>query len=179
MKHLVVVVDWYGPFSPEEARKAAADFEDGLYLGIGRRHYQHGPSTPQYIGLSKNLPSRLANHHKLPEITRDARLWLGEVASSNVPGKKAKKTPETLSLAEWSHAYFLALPLNERKRKKPPSRPVTVLSRWWRADYQTQWVKRPHPEWPELIDYLGPEHPARLVWFGKNQKRIKPPFVSG
>lgn len=179
MKYLVVVVDWFGPFSPEEARKAAADFENGLYLGIGRRHYQHGPSTPQYIGLSKNLVSRLANHHKLPDITRDARIWLGEIASSNVPGKKAKKTPETLSSAEWAHAYFLALPLNERKRKKPPSRPVTVLNRWRHSDYETPWVKRPHPAWPEFIEYLGPELPVKLVWFGKKQKRIKPPFISG
>ena len=27
------------------------------------------------------------------------------------------------------------------------------------------------PDWPDLIDFLGREYGARVVWFGKNVKR--------
>jgi len=30
-----------------------------------------------------------------------------------------------------AYAYFLQLPLNERKRKNPPEHPITVYNRWW------------------------------------------------
>jgi len=180
MKHLAVVVDWYGPYSRDEALYAARhDYGPGLYVGIGKCHYQHGDPVPQYIGLSKTLGARLSQHPKLPEITRGARIWLGEVATAETPGPKRKRTPESLDSTEWLHAYFLKLPLNERKKWTPPQRPATVLNRWWRTDRESPWVKRPHPLWPDLFDYLGPDLPARLVWFGGKQKRVRPPFQRG
>ena len=112
MKHLAVVVDWYGPYSVEEALQAATyEYGSGLYVGIGKCRYERGSSRPQYIGLSKNLASRIANHQKLPEITREAKLWLGEVATSEPPGKKKRITSVSLDYAEWLHAFFLQLPL--------------------------------------------------------------------
>ena len=180
MKHLAVVVDWYGPYAVKDALKAARyDYNSGLYIGIGKRHYQHGQSTIQYIGLSRKLGIRLLQHHKLPEIRRDAKIWLGEVGTAEIPGPKCKCTPVSLDAVEWLHAYFLHLPLNERKKKRPPDRASTVLNRWWRVDYETQWVRRPHPSWPDIIDYLGPDNPAKIVWFGGKQKRVKPPFSEG
>ncbi len=101
---------------------------------------------------------------------------MGEVATAEIAGPKRKSTPESLDVAEWLHAYFLKLPLNERKTLNPPQRAATILNRWWHTDYETLWVKRPHPLWPDLFDYLGPMLPAKLVWFGKKQKRVKPPF---
>lgn len=154
------------------------DYTSGMYLGIGKCRYQHGPATVQYIGLSSRLSTRLnGRHHKLAKITREAKLWLGEVATAEVPGKKVKKTSAILDSAEWLHAFFLKLPLNEKKTMRPPQKPCTVLNRWWKKDYATPWVKRPHANWPDFIDYLGPNMPARLVWFGKRQKRVNPPFV--
>jgi hypothetical protein len=178
MKHLAVIVDWYGPYTIDDALSVSKyDYDSGLYVGLGKRRYRHGLAMPQYIGLSKNLRIRLANHHKLPEIIRDVKLWLGEVATPEPSGKKLKSTPATLDYSEWLHAFFLRLPLNDKKKKNPPSRPVTVLNRWWRTDYETPWIKRPHPLWPDLIDYIDAELPAKVVWFGKRQKRIKPPFT--
>ncbi|MDO9067908.1 MAG: hypothetical protein Q7W05_05575 [Deltaproteobacteria bacterium] len=179
MKHLAVVIDWYGPYTSSEEAIAAAksDYNQGLYVGIGKRRYEHGSSKPQYIGLSKNLANRLESHQKLPEITREIKLWLGEVATPEPSGSKNKKTTATLDYAEWLHAYFLQLPLNEKKKVSPPPRPLTVLNRWWKKDYVTPWVRRPHPLWPDLIDYIDPDLPAKVVWFGKKQIRVKPPFM--
>lgn len=177
MKHLAVVVDWYGPYLLDQALEEVKNMDQGLYLGLGKRHYQHGRVCPQYIGISTKLGARLINHHKLPVITRDATIWLGEVATANVPGRGAKKTPPALDYAEWAHAYFLNLPLNERKKKNPPSRPITILNRWWRTDGETQRMKRPHSDWPDLIDYQGREFITRLAWFGSKQEKREPPYA--
>jgi hypothetical protein len=51
---------------------------------------------------------------------------------------------------------------------------VTVLNRWWKPDgeYDNPWVKRPHPYWPDLIDFRGPKCSARIVGFGGKLKRV-------
>ena len=98
MKHLAVVVDWYGPYTPEEARASSRiDYESGLYLGIGKRKHQKSSAVPQYVGLSKNLALRLATHNKLPDISRNARFWLGEVATAQPP---VPMSPETTTSSE-------------------------------------------------------------------------------
>ena len=89
-----------------------------------------------------------------------------------MPGKKLKKTEATLDLAEWALAYFMAIPMNTKKRKAPPDRAITLLNRWWRKDFETQWVKRPHALWPDLIDYMGNDFTTKLVWFGGRIKRV-------
>ncbi len=178
MRHFAIIIDWYGPYSIPEAIHASKNdgYSSGLYVGIGKKRHERGARKLQYIGLSNSLATRLANHHKLPDITRNAKIWLGEVATAEPSGKKQKITSASLDYAEWLHAFFLQLPLNNRKRINPPDRPVTVLNRWWQTDYKTPFVRRPHPHWPDLIDFAGTELPAKIVWFGKKQQRIKPPF---
>jgi hypothetical protein len=169
MKPVVAVVEWFGPYSLEEARAAAFDYDDGIYCALGKRKYQRD-SEIQYVGLASNLRARInGSHHTLPLITRDRELWLGEVASPRTPGRKIKTTDRMLDLAEWAHAYFLQLPLNTRKRASPPDRPITVYNRWWRTDFETPYRRRPHSEWPDIIDFLGCEYPVKLVWFGGGQ----------
>lgn len=175
MLHLVTVLDWYGPFGYDEAFEIARkDFDGGMYLCVGKVKSQHGPATIQYVGIAgKVLRSRVnGTHAKLILVTRERNIWLGEIGSLGVPGKKAKKTNASLDFAEWALVYFLKPRLNNKKTKTPPARPVTVLNRWWKRDYATQHVRRPHPNWPDLIDYLGPESKARVVWF-KGAKRIQ------
>jgi len=84
MNHIAIVIDWFGPYRGlEEARAALKkDYEDGLYVGIGKVKHQKGRARIQYVGISKELLSRVCNaHHKLNQITRDQHIWLGEVAS--------------------------------------------------------------------------------------------------
>lgn len=74
-----------------------------------------------------------------------------------------------LDLAEWSHAYFLQLPLNDKKRKTPPDFPIVTYNRWWRTDYATPYLKRPHRDWPDMIDFIGYGYDTKVVWFGGAQ----------
>ena len=78
-KHLMIAVNWYGPYLSVEAARAAAklDYDHGLYLCLGKRPYQRRREL-QYIGLAKQLHTRLSNgHHKLHAITREPQIWLG------------------------------------------------------------------------------------------------------
>lgn len=95
-------------------------------------------------------------------------MWLGEVATAGVPGRSKTLTPQTVRLSEWAIAYFMELPLNTKLRTKKPPRPVTVLSRWWHRDFETNYKHRPHDAWPDLIDYLDEGFQSRLVWFGSS-----------
>jgi hypothetical protein len=180
MKHFVIAIDWYGPFPLKKAVSEAKEhLNGGLYLCIGRQKWGRS-RLPQYIGISSHsVGTRLETSIK-PQSVIDAKFWIGEVITSEATGPRTKATPRTLDEAEWLHAYFMELGLNEKKRIKPPSRPVTVLNRWWKPDgeYDNPWVMRPHPDWPDLIDFRGPKYSARIVWFGGKLKRVPPPFFS-
>ncbi|MBD9571889.1 hypothetical protein [Ensifer sp. ENS08] len=86
-----------------------------------------------------------------------------------------KATKTTLDLAEWLHARFMQLPVNEMKTKTLPSRSVTALNRWFKTDYETPRRNRPHPDWPDLIDYPDYDLPARMIWFGGRQQYFHAP----
>lgn len=57
--HIAVVVDWYGPYKIDEARKAAKEFEGGpsSYMLIGQTKGQKSPAKLQYVGVSKKALS--------------------------------------------------------------------------------------------------------------------------
>ncbi|CAN7555051.1 hypothetical protein [Neorhizobium tomejilense] len=172
-KHLVIAVDWFGPYKGiEEARVAIGDFMGtGLYLAIGRTDADE-PLSLQYVGISTSLSKRVGNaHHKLGRID-DLQIWVGEVGTARPSGRQLKKTPATLDYAEWLMAYFVYLPLNDKKTKNAPDIAATLLNRWWKKDYETPYHRRPHPDWPDLIDYLGFYYPTKIVWFGKKLKRV-------
>ena len=178
MKTYTALIDWYGPYTLEEAQ-AAPGYTDGLYMVIGKLKNKKR-SHLQYIGIAKDLNSRLnGNHHKIPEVTRDKVIWLGELASPRVAGQKVKVIDRLLDLAEWSHAYFLQLELNGKKTKSPPDCSIVVYNRWWKKENDSPCGKRPHREWPDLIDFVDDDHKAKLVWFGSKQKVDYPSeFVS-
>lgn len=173
----MIAINWYGPYLSVEAARisAKADYAHGLYLCLGKTAYQRRRSL-QYIGLARLLGSRLTSqHHKLHDVSREQQIWLGEIATAEPSGRRFKATPATLDYAEWLHARFLRLPLNDKKTKSLPPRSVTVLNRWWSTDYETPRRRRPHPDWPDLIDYPAYNLPGRLVWFGRRQAHILPP----
>ncbi len=176
-KHLMIAIHWFGPYRSLEAARAAAkvDYNDGLYLCIGMTAYQRKPAM-QYVGLAKSLHTRLIeNHHKLCNVTRSRSIWLGEVVTAEPSGKKIKVTKATLDYAEWLHAKFLELPLNDMKRKNVPARGVTVLNRFFKTDYETRCGRRPHADWPDLIDFPGDDQLARAVWFGSRLRYFNSP----
>ncbi len=170
LKALTAIIDWFGPYTLEEAQHASKfDYDDGLYMLIGKQDYERQVSI-QYVGIAKNLKNRLTSRHPaVQKVKRELQIWLGEVASPRTPGRKMKVTDSMLDLAEWSHAYYLQLPLNKNKRKKPPYRAITTYNRWWKVDYETMYLKRPHADWPDFIDHYGDGCPSKVVWFGGKQ----------
>lgn len=178
-KRLVIGIDWFGPYGRLQVLRAASDFDGGLYLAIGRPAGQgNHKRKPQYLGISTDrLCARAGNasHHKLKTLSADTTYWLGEVATAEPSGKRVHATPTTLRFAEWLHVYFMELPLNERERENLPPKPVTVLNRWWATDFETPRLRRPHPSWPDLIDFAGRQHRARKVWFRAPNQVVYPP----
>lgn len=173
----MIAVNWYGPYWDLDEVRAVArqDYGPGLYMCIGMRPYQRKPSM-QYIGIGDSVHTRMKHdHHKLKEVTRDRAIWLGDIATAEPSGKKLKVTKATLDYAEWLHARFMQLPLNEKKTKALPPRSVTVLNRWWKTDYVTIRRNRPHRDWPDLIDYPDYDLPARMIWFGDRQQYFHAP----
>jgi hypothetical protein len=167
MKSIFAIIEWYGPYTLEEAKFVSkSDYGDGLYMVIGKIKDEDS-SRLQYIGIAKNINTRLnGQHHKIPNVIGDPYIWLGEIVSPRTPGRKIKVTDRMLDLAEWAHAYFLQLPLNTAKKKQPPDREIIVYNRWWQKDYITPYRKRPHNEWPDIIDFLGNQYNSKVVWFG-------------
>lgn len=171
----MIAVHWYGPYASIEAARADANelWGSGLYFAIGKTKYQRQPGC-QYVGIASHLANRLkVRHHKLSRITSGMGLWLGEVVTAEPSGKRMKVTPATLDYAEWLHARFMKLPLNDKKSKTLPPRSVTVLNRWFSLK-ETARKRRPHPDWPDLIDFPGCDSdvPARAVWFGRRRHRL-------
>jgi len=173
-KHISIVIDWCGPYDLKEASDVAwDDYRQGLYMLIGRTKYQKFNKL-QYIGITKELCDRLhKNHHIISKMTQKLTIWLGEVISSGIPGKKPKVTDTQLDLGEWSHSYFLELPMNQKKKSYPPTSPITVYNRWWKQDYETP-RRRPHTDWPDLIDFIGETYGAKVVWFGSKPDKWLP-----
>jgi len=178
---IAAVVDWSGPFyAIDEAKAAVREHELGevVYLALGKRSRQHKPRM-QYVGISSDSETRFnKHHHKLPEISREFRIWVGEVVSQAVAGRRAARHPvkHTVAIdrAEWTLAYFLALPLNERKRRKPPPEAIVLFNRWFRDDFETRRYKRPHRDWPDLIEFCHENEgdgSAAIVWFGSPPRR--------
>ena len=173
MKPTVALVNWYGPYSLDDVAPASFDYEDGLYMAIGKRTYERQVSL-QYMGLATSLSKRLTNaHHKLGQVKSDVAIWLGEVESPRTPGRKIKVTDRMLDLVEWAHIYFLELPLNEKKKSNEPDAPIVVYNRWWKKDYETRLERRPHSDWPDLIDFSDGDAETRLVWFGGKQIKVE------
>lgn len=171
-KQIAAIVDWYGPYnSLEDARsEARSDYGEGIYMLIGRKKNQKWTRI-QYIGVAKDISTRLHNNHeKAKTLTQEIEIWLGEIASTGIPGLKQKKLNQQIDLVEWAHAYFLDLDCNCKKTVTPPDRPVTVINRWWKKDYTTPYWKRPHDEWPDVIDFKGITAGCNVGWLSKRKK---------
>jgi hypothetical protein len=49
------------------------------------------------------------------------------------------------------------------------------MNRWFRHDDWGARKNRPHPDWPDLIDFPADELPTRAIWFGGRQRHFLAP----
>lgn len=174
-----LIADWSGPFASVSVARDAAianDLGEVLYLATGRRAYQR-QTTMQYVGISNDLNARFndPNHPINQRITGRCGIWIGEIVSHGVAGRRGAKHPvqHTVAVdrAEWALAYFLALTLNERKRHKPPPESLVLVNRWFAPDLKTRRIQRGHPDWPDFIEYDHDDATALIQWFGSPPRR--------
>jgi len=174
------IVYWFGPFRdkssiPSDIQKKC--WKHGVYLIIGR----HKPfflfdKYLQYIGESSNLAVRLSDtHDKLRRVSAvGLQVWVGIVQTDLI-----RKSPDDDDLprqyqqiveTESALIHFMPTRLNIDRKRHPPSMPVLIRS-YWKTKDGNALSKRPHPAWPDLIEY-HPENGGRLVWLG-NRPRVK------
>jgi hypothetical protein len=143
--HKTIIVDWYGAYSPEHVEENK-DWENGLYLASGYLKHKQSEDV-HYCGITEgSFSARHAKHHKLSEITRNRKIWIGEIAYPNRPKR------DILELAESVIIYFWQPELNTRKTVNPPS-PVTLINRWHKPDETPR--LRQHPMCKDIEDVIS------------------------
>ncbi|MEQ6335716.1 MULTISPECIES: hypothetical protein [unclassified Sphingobium] len=180
-----VVVDWYGPYDSVKAAKAVIrewDMGEVLYMAAGTVDRQTIPKL-QYVGITKGFEGRMRPEHKVRTTIAEEGLsiYLGEVSSQAVSGRKAghhhKRFTVPVYLAESALAFFLQLPLNSDKRCSRPKDSIVLLNRWWKADGQSRSRRRPHPDWPDFIEYDDESDVGSVVWHGKRRKHFNAELI--
>ena len=179
------VVDWYGPYDSVKAAKAAIrkwGFGEVLYMAAGTVGRQSVPKL-QYIGITTGFEGRMNTEHKVRTTIKEEGLsiYLGEVASQAVAGRKGKHHHKGFTipvyLAESALAFFLQLPLNSDKRCSRPKDSVVLISRWWKTDVDTRSRRRPHPDWPDFIEYDEHSDTGAVVWHGGRRKHYSTDLI--
>lgn len=180
-----VVVDWYGPYDSVKAAKAAIrewGMGEVLYMAAGTVDRQTVPKL-QYVGITKGFENRMKPEHKVrTKISEEGlSIYIGEVISQAVSGRKAKHQHKRFTvpvyLAESALAFFLQLPLNSDKRCSRPNDSIVLLNRWWKIDGETRNRRRPHPDWPDFIEYDEYSDLGSVVWHGGRRKHFSEELI--
>ncbi|MDB5580838.1 MAG: hypothetical protein JWR80_6014 [Bradyrhizobium sp.] len=177
-----IVVDWYGPYTSIKSAKAAVRkhaFAEVLYMAVGSIDRQKTAHL-QYVGITLDFTVRLSTTHTIRQYVMEEglSLHLGVVSSHAIAGRRAsyqnKKHSRPVYLAESVIAFFLSLPLNRNKRCSPPKDSVTLINRWWKINEEEEVRKwrRPHPEWPDYIEYDQHSDAGLVAWHGKRRKHF-------
>lgn len=87
---IALIVDWYWPYPTiKDAKAAACEFDESLYLAIGKTVWQREAHL-QYVSISNKSSGSISdNHYKLPTITKGLQIWLGEIGSQSIAGRKS------------------------------------------------------------------------------------------
>ncbi|MBU2935084.1 MULTISPECIES: hypothetical protein [Pacificibacter] len=151
---IAIIVEWYGPYtSLQDFKKEASAWGKGsrtLYMGISNGDAP-STSTINYIGLSTSPSSRFGGHPKMKDPINNT-YYLGEIATAGLSGRRTRKTPTDLHIAEGALIYKLQPKLNVSRKSALPEDCVVIYSRFW--DRNDGITPMPTPDFfPELIAY--------------------------
>ncbi len=124
--HNTIIINWSGPFTYEDIENNPDD-GNGLYLATGRLKYQREDEI-KYCGITQgSFLTRIKEHHKVGQITKNQLFWLGKVVVPKSPSRHYLEIAESLII------YFWQPELNERKKIAIP-KPTTVINYWFKPD---------------------------------------------
>lgn len=142
---IAVIVNWYGPYTYEEIENNN-NLENGLYLATGKLKYERN-ATIQYCGITKgSFRQRFRNHHKVHEINKEQKFWIGLIKYPDNPPRYC------LEMAESMIIYFWQPKLNEKKKMSIPT-PITLINKWFKKDHTPR--RRQHTMCKNLADVLS------------------------
>lgn len=141
-----ILINWYGPVTLADVDNYHSG---GLYMVTGYQKHQRNDQI-QYIGITGGRYStRFAQHHKLPLVTRNQRIWLGKVVCPSEP------TRTILERAEGVLIYVQQPLLNERKKLNIP-RPLALISHWFNARQVPRYNRQGiFADFPDVISWDG------------------------
>lgn len=147
-KAISVVIDWCGPYDGiDDAKERMPQWKSGtkaLYMGLRSGNVCH------YIGRTEDIKNRLNDAHgKLDE---GASIYVGRISSPGKPGRKRKKVPTDLDVAEHVLIFVLKPEDNDNRKKKAPEVCGVVFSRLFDAEDHTTPVPPPS-KFPVLATY--------------------------
>lgn len=145
ISHTTVIVEWRGPYSYAEIEENP-DWGNGLYLATGKLKYER-EATIQYCGITEgSFIGRFKNHHKVHDINRAQKFWIGSVKYPS------KVTRYFLEMAESIIIYFWQPTLNERKKISIPTS-TTLINKWFKKDSSPRRIQ--HPMCKHLDDVIS------------------------
>ena len=148
---IAVIVDWYGPYKSldaiaKDAKLNWSDTKRALYMALG------SSNKYRYVGLTTRPHIRIGKHHDKLNRRKNRKFFVGEIVTQGISGRRKKKTPPDLRLAEHALIRYLKPKLNERKKFTNPDDCVSIFSCFYsHRDYET--VVNPLPTFPKLLAF--------------------------
>lgn len=127
------VLEWHGPYDTlDELYEDDATIDGSIYLITGKERYERGSEHIKYVGITERDPAVRLNERdhkeKQSKIFRK-KYWVGRFSKCSNKANRAH-----VELIESLFVRFLYLQgvriINDKKLKKAPKSPLTVLNRW-------------------------------------------------
>lgn len=157
------VIEWYGPYdSIDNIWNDYATEDCSIYLITGKEKYEKGTERIKYVGITERDPAkRLSDkdHFEKQKMITYKKYWVGRFSRSSY-----KNSRFHAELVETLFIHYLYINreriINEKKIKKIPEYPLTVVNRWILKNRDLHRVNKPHQlsSIPDVLLYDGNEY---------------------
>ena len=140
------VLEWYGPYDSIDDIWNDSGTEDcSIYLITGKERYERGAEHIKYVGITERDPAkRLSDRDHLEKQKKITYKKYRVGRFSRCSNKNSRAHAE---LIETLFIRFLFINdvriINDKKLKKVPDRPLTVINRWILKSQNSHRVNKP------------------------------------
>lgn len=159
----IYVLEWYGPYESIEEIWDDLETEDcSIYLITGKEKYERGPEHIKYVGITERDPAkRLSDkdHREKQKLISYKKYWVGRFSQ-----RTNKKSRLNAELIETLFIHYLHISkeriINDKKLKKVPEHPLTVVNRWLLKNIDSHRVNKPRrlSSLPDILLFDGNEY---------------------